>query len=478
VRWTSLMSTALVLLSVSPSGLSPAAPMSEGFWTGLLVTVGEVTATTATLWVKGDRRGLVAAKYQADDHGPVHEVGIALDPRADLTGRVALARLEPRTRYVYELDHDGERVTGSFRTAPRPATGVAARVLWSGDLGGANHCRDVEDGYRIFEAMTERHADLFLFIGDTIYADQTCGRTPHARGSSFVAESIGEFHAKYRYNRADATLQRLFRTTPVEAIWDDHEVRNNFAGPMEPLMPVGRQAFLDYWPVSGAADEPSRLYRRLRWGRHLEVFVLDTRQYRSPNEVPDGPAKSMLGAAQRAWLLDGLARSDATWKVIVSSVPLGMFTGGAFSDSWSGANVLGFPRKGNGFVHERSAILDAIHRGGVKNLVVLSGDVHHAELIRHEPIPGFVLHEFVAGPLAARQGFRRFLDRSLNSQSLGSLGWANNFGELVADGDRLTVRIIDTAGTPRVSLRVGVAPTVLEAQAEVHAVHPESGETR
>ena len=470
------MSTALVLLSVSPSGLSPAKPMSDGLPAGLLVTVSEVTATTATLWVKGDRRGLVAAKYHTDDHGPVHEVGIALDPRADLTGRVALADLEPHTRYVYELDHEGERVTGSFRTAPKPTTGVAARVLWSGDLGGANHCRDVEDGYRIFGAMTERRADLFLFIGDTIYADQTCGRALHAAGSSFVAETVGEFHAKHRYNRADAALQRLFRTTPVEAIWDDHEVRNNFAGPAEPLMPAARRAFLDYWPVSGTPDEPTRLYRRLRWGRHLDVFILDTRQYRSPNEAADGPAKSMLGTAQRAWLLDGLARSDATWKVVVSSVPLGIFTGGQFSDSWSSANVLGFPRKGNGFVHERSAILEAIRRAGISNVVVLSGDVHHAEAIRHEPMPGFVLHEFIAGPLAARQGFRRFLDRSLNSQSLGSLGWANNFGELVVDAERLTVRIIDTAGTARVSLRVGAAPAVLEAQTDIDAVHPESGD--
>jgi alkaline phosphatase D len=186
----------------------------------------------------------------------------------------------------------------------------------------------------------------------------------------------------------------------------------------------------------------------------------------------------MLGAAQRAWLLEGLAQSEATWKVIVSSVPLGMFTGGASSDSWSGANVFGYPRGGNGFVRERTAILDAIRAGGMRNVVVLSGDVHHAELIRHEPAPGFVLHEFIAGPLAARQGFRRFLDRSLHSRSLGSLGWANNFGELVADGDGLTVRIIDAAGRPRTSLALGAAPPVVDAQVEAHAVHPQSGDPR
>ena len=62
------------------------------------------------------------------------------------------------------------------------------------------------------------------------------------------------------------------------AIWDDHEVKNDFAGPSEPLMPVGRQAFLDYWPIPPPPDEPTRLYRKVRWGKLLEVFILDTRQ--------------------------------------------------------------------------------------------------------------------------------------------------------------------------------------------------------
>jgi hypothetical protein len=81
--------------------------------------------------------------------------------------------------------------------------------------------------------------------------------------------------------------------------------------------------------------------------------------------------------------------------------------------------------------------------------VFLSGDVHHAEHIRHQPAADFVLHEFIAGPLSARQGYPRFLDRSLNSQSLASLGFALNFGELVADATTLTARIVDASGNVR-----------------------------
>jgi alkaline phosphatase D len=231
-------------------------------------------------------------------------------------------------------------------------------------------------------------------------------------------------------------------------------VRNNFVGPDEPLMPAGRRAFRDYWALDGGPEEPDRLYRSVRWGRHVEVFILDTRQYRSPNVMPDGPGKSMLGLAQRRWLLEGITRSTATWKLIVTSVPLGMFTGGPHSDSWSGANVLGYPRPGNGFVWERDLILRTLAEKDVRNVVFLSGEVHHAELLRHDVTADYHVHELVAGPLAARAGFPRFRDRSLRTHSLGSLGLANNFGEIVADGDGLTARIRDGSGAVRRTLQL------------------------
>jgi alkaline phosphatase D len=456
MRLARQISSALVLLGVAPSGLSPATPIPTVERHGVLVTVGEVTADRATLWVRGDTATPVRLRYApADDTSAPTDVAVALAPARDQTGRAVLDALAPGTRYVYELAQGDTRARGSFVTAPRADADVPVRLVWSGDLGANGYCRDVEDGYAIFRAMAQHQADLFLFVGDTIYADQPCGMRPHLPGADYVSKSLAEFHGKHRYNRADPALQEFFRTTSVFAIWDDHEVRNNFAGPTEPLMPIGLQAMLDYWPIQGPPEEPHRLYRSLRWGRHLEVFILDTRQYRSDNADPDGPAKTMLGLAQREWLLAGLAASDATWKLVVTSVPLGMFTGGRHSDSWSRANVFGFSRTSpTGFVHERDRLLQFVRAQGIRNVVFVSGDVHHAELIRHEPSPGFVVHELLAGPLAARQGYPRFLDRSLNSRSLGSLGFTPNFGELVVNGSTLHARVFDASDTVRASLRV------------------------
>jgi alkaline phosphatase D len=453
------MSWAFLLMSAVPSALSPAAPIFDPDLPGLLVTVGEVAADRATLWVRSDDAAPVAVRLEPEGQATGRSLEVPIDPERDRTGRVVLDALAPATRYRYEVGVGPGRVHGTFRTAPAPAADARVHLLWSADLGGFGHCRDVEDGYPIFRAMAARAPDLFLFVGDTVYADRLCGPVPHAAGADFVAGTLEEFHRKHRYNRADPGLQHFFRRAAVYATWDDHEVRNNFAGTVEPLMPVGRRAFLDYWPIAPPPEEPGRLYRSVRWGRHVEILILDTRQYRTANGAADGPDKTMLGAAQRGWLLDRLLTSDATWKLVVSSVPLGMFTGGTHADGWSDTNLFGYPRRSReGFVTERDLILRTLRERAVRNVVFVSGDVHHAELIRHDLAAGYAIHEFVAGPLSARQGFPRFLDRSLQSRSLASVGFTNNFGEIVADGDALHVRIRDTSGAARASVRVPATP--------------------
>jgi alkaline phosphatase D len=368
-------------------------------------------------------------------------------PGDDLVLHVRLDDLAPATRYRYTVVQNSDRVEGGFTTAP--LAGEAARVtfLWSGDLGGGGLCRPANGDYRIFRAMARHPADFFLFVGDTMYADVPCG-SDKAPGAGSRAASLAQFRARHRYHREDPAFQDFLRRTPVYAIWDDHEVKNNFAGPGEPLMPIGRQAFLDYWPVV-AGDDATRLYRNVRWGSLLEVFILDTRQYRSSNAMLDGPTKTMLGATQRQWLLDAVPASTATWKVIVSSVPLSVPTGRPERrDGWSNASVFGFaPENGTGFVTERDAILRHFRQRGVRNLIIVAADVHHAELIRHQPYSDWAFHEFIAGPLSAPTGRPRPLDQRLGPRTLFAQGGLYNFGEVTIDPVYLAVRLVDEAGT-------------------------------
>jgi hypothetical protein len=73
-------------------------------------------------------------------------------------------------------------------------------------------------------------------------------------------------------------------------------------------------------------------------------------------------------------------------------------------------------------------------------------DVHHAELIRHHPVPGFTLHEFIAGPLWATTGRPRTVDSGLNPVTLFARGDVRNFGEIALEPESLTVRVIDDEG--------------------------------
>ena len=441
VRRASAGRFALVpLLALLLTGAAPAPAR-------LLVTVTEVRPSAAILWARAPHAGAVSIEVGAVGGEATRKLTAPATRDEDLVVRVSLDGLEAATPHRYQVAQGSHHVDGTFTTAPPPEAPARVTFLWSGDLGGAGRCRPIDGEYGIFRAMLRQQADFFVFAGDTAYADVACNRPDTVPGANFRARTLAEYRARHRYNREDPAVQAFLRRTPVYAIWDDHEVRNDFAGTTEPLMPVGRQAFLDYWPVA-AGDDPTRLYRSVRWGRLLEMFILDTRQYRSDNRAPDGAGKSMLGADQRRWLLEALPASTALWKVVVSSVTLSVPTGRPERrDGWSSANILGLtPEQGTGFAIERDAILREFRLQGVRNLVVVAGDVHHAEIIRHQPYRDWEFHEFIAGPLAASPGRPRPLDAQLGPRTLFAQGGLYNFGAVTIEPAHLTVRLLDEHG--------------------------------
>jgi len=325
---------------------------------------------------------------------------------------------------------------------------------WSGDLGGQHRCRQGAAGYPIFDTIRAQHPDFFIFLGDTIYSDDVCPSPPNEPGANFTATTLPEYRARHRYQRGAPALLRFLQAIPVYVVWDDHEVKNNFAGPFESQMPAGRQALREYWPIANDASDPHRLYRTIRYGADLELYLLDTRQYRSKNADQDGPAKTMLGAQQLKWLLDGLRASTATWKIIVTSVPLSVPKGGGMPvpgfDGWAGGS------DGTGFERERQVIVDAIVGEKLKNLVFLGGDVHWVQAniydVNQDGTPDF--HEFVAGPLSARPGRLTAPSPALHPKNLINEEGYYNFGLVRVTKDAFGVSIIDDAGTTRFEYKV------------------------
>lgn len=414
--------------------------------------VGDVGFDHAIVWARSDRPAIMHALLMPQDGGRPRHARIATDAAHDFTGQLAFRGLKPDTQYRYRVwfsadDKPAPRHAsqpgswqGHFRTAPMPGTARAVRLAWGGDVAGQNVCRDSAEGFPVFSAIRTWQPDLFIGLGDMIYADGSCEATglygnQQVPGDFGPAADMSNYWAHWKYNRADAGLQGLLASTAYYAIWDDHEVVNDFgplndtrdSAPYTPgthLMPLGLAAFLDYNPLLQRANTPKRLYRTVRWGRHLELFILDTRQYRDPNFAADiaQRPKTMLGREQLTWLKARLAASDATWKVIISSVPMSIPTGYPPSngrDGWANYD------QDTGYETELKDILRSMQQHGERNIVWLTTDVHFGEVFRYTPFPeapGFQVHEIVSGPLNAGLFPNRSYDTDLGTESLFFFG--------------------------------------------------------
>jgi alkaline phosphatase D len=147
------------------------------------------------------------------------------------------------------------------------------------------------------------------------------------------------------------------------------------------------------------------IYRKQRFGKHLEIFFLDFRSYRDPNPHNDLNTRSnMMGEEQLAWLKSGLKESTATWKILSSHDPLGIITGSA--GDWDSYGQDDPQIKGREY--ELKDLLGFINDEGVAGVVSLTSDVHFTAYVNMSPknaqgnFTGFKpLDEFVIGPIHA-----------------------------------------------------------------------------
>ena len=184
---------------------------------------------------------------------------------------------------------------GRFRTPPADDVAAALRIVFSGDSNFKYAPMSV------MSSAARENADLFIWFGDTIYADVPAGGLG-------VAVTLDDYRAKYRQMRGDANVQALAAAAAVLVGWDDHEVTNDYSGTDPNLTPAQRdgayRAYFEYMPIRPQAldGDGFRTYRRVRYGALAEFFLLDGRQYRDVsaeaqcggNPDPDGFALGLL----------------------------------------------------------------------------------------------------------------------------------------------------------------------------------------
>jgi alkaline phosphatase D len=369
------------------------------------VASGEPDSSSVVLWTRLARDPMapdghggmpdtdVAVEWQVsatESFAALVASGVEVARHADAHSVHAVARgLRPDAEYFYRFRALGEMSTMA-RTRTTPAPGTLGPPLVMAFVS----CANWESGYyTAYRRLAEEQPDLILHLGDYIYENAPVPGTVR-RHEGDEAITLADYRRRYAQYKTDPDLQAAHLIAPWVVVPDDHEVEDNYAslaraddyphltaGQFRARRAMAYQAYYENMPLrpaNAAHGAGMALYRRIRWGRLATFHMLDTRQFRDDQvcgdliEVcpdADRPGRTITGAAQEAWLLNGLARHLGVWDVLGQQVFFaGQRTaaGAGDMDGWEGYR----------------AARDRLQRGWVdrhvRNPVVLTGDVHQS----------------------------------------------------------------------------------------------------
>ncbi len=314
---------------------------------------GEVTPTSVILQSRltpaekltdGDVPGIAGlARFELSEHDDFRSSRstdwLNAESENDFIIKIKVDGLKPATRYYYRLIYGEDRdvaQTGepcSFRTLQgRDGTDEASFVVVTGmnymsfHYGkvkngkrtgvGAYRGDDKQLGFPALATIAKMKPDFFVGTGDNVYYDSHDDRE---------ATKLKDLRRKWHEQFVQPGFIDLFRHVPTYWEKDDHDHRYNdcdCAGNRAPLSDLGIRTFREQVPIVDPLDPEAKTYRTHRVNRHLQIWLVEGRDYRSPNKMPDGPDKTLWGAEQIAWLKRTLIESDATWKLLISPTPM------------------------------------------------------------------------------------------------------------------------------------------------------------
>ena len=405
------------------------------------IASGDVTDASAVLWTRIDRDLPLMVEVATD---PAFErMHFKREVRAsaenDFTAKVIATPLLPGQLYYYRWRHGSSQSDiGTFQTAPPPTMSASVRFTWTGDTDGTKvGGLPVWNNFEALDAARSESADFFVYLGDTVYPDSVRREIPSA-------VTLDDYRDTYKEARDYSALRGLLQSTSTYAMWDDHEVRDDYAGAtVDPVLYAnGRTAFLEYFPLADTnlpspdcAGAP--MFRVFRWGADVELVMLDTHSCRSADARPaciypappfppgtldfaptlpgfvratapgffpplsfvplclptiNDPSRTMLGVLQKQLFKDALLSSTAKFKFV-------------FSPSTIAQTYINPYSRWEGYAAERAEILAFIRDNGIQNVIFIGTDDHH-NLINNEVFidrlvaPTSIAREFVTGPVA------------------------------------------------------------------------------
>ena len=465
----------------------------------LSIASGDPSPTGVILWTRIDPRVWAAGENLSFEVAldPEFKQGLIqgmvegnnIQPDRDYTVKIDLdGRLSPNRSYYYRFIYrnTASRI-GRCRTLPQ-ATESVSRMKFA-----VVTCQDFKNGYygAFSHLAQESDVDFVIHLGDFIYetgSDTSEGGVPFPdrqivlpSGQS-AAIGLTDYRHLYRTYRADPFLQHALERYTWINIWDDHETANdsywdyardtlgapdhplaNDAARLRQLKLDSQRAWTEYLParvtINNQATHPHQylqIYRKFRFGNLLELFMTDQRTYRSSHPCGEGrfvdryaspgcgkqsdSNRTMLGRTQRDWLVQGVIGSNALWKVWGNEVfqaPLRL-TQTARSvyinlDSW------------DGYTDERSYIARQFKQAAVRNLIVLTGDLHTS-------LASLLKINYTIDPLNILQSNMvgvEFMTPAVTSANLGQFfdipGLSLDFSELAVKLTNPHIRFFDSS---------------------------------
>jgi alkaline phosphatase D len=331
--------------------------------------LGAVTDHAARFWVRTWRETPVTIRV-FDGASKAGQAEAKTEASQDYTAVIEVKGLEPATRYRYDVLIGGRSALQtdlpSFETFPTRGQSRRFRVAFGG-------CAGFTPVYeRMWNTIVSFEPAALLLLGDNVYLD--------------LPEMPGPFHDySYYCRQSRPEFRKLVGSTPVYAIWDDHDcaIDDVWMGPYldKPAWKKPTwEHFRRTWNNPGYGDE--------KWPgcwfsfslADVDFIMLDCRFYRTN---PFREPRTMLGPVQKAWLLEQLRQSRATFKVIVSSVPWASGAKPGAKDTW------------DGFPEEREEIFSFLEKQRIEGAILLSADRHRADAWKIDRPGGYPLFDLM-----------------------------------------------------------------------------------
>ncbi|MFC1784456.1 alkaline phosphatase D family protein [Candidatus Neomarinimicrobiota bacterium] len=337
--------------------------------------LGKVTDHSASFWVRTAEENDVQIYAGTSSSMSKHLYSKIVKTQAekDYTAVIDIDGLEADSYYFYDVLINGEpaqKEIHMFKTFPKKGSPAKFSIIFG---GGAGY---VPENERIFKTILKQRPIASLWMGDNVYINMP--QDPNAV----------HYYTYYR-KQSRSEFRKLVSSTSNYAIWDDHDAATDdcWLGPYKdkpswkmPLLEIFKENWIN--PYNGTEEWPGTYFNFVIGD--VEIFMLDGRIYRT-NPWADNP--TMLGPAQKEWLLNSLKNSTAIFKVIASPVPWSFESKKGAKDTW------------NGFHDERDEIFDFLSDNKIDGVFLISADRHRSDAWKIERDQDYPLYEFMSSRL-------------------------------------------------------------------------------